>query len=210
MLQITEPGPYPFVNVSDKDQLVTGSWVVSLGHSGGYELGRTPPVRTGRILKVDGDQLFTDAVLIGGDSGGPLFDLEGRLIGIHSSIGDTIAENRHVTMKGFRSGWDRLLAGQTWGQLPELNEPQKHRRRGIIGVRVDLDADNCRIRTVNEGSPAEEAGIVPGDIVLEFNSISIRDGKHLIDVIKQHQSGDVCDMLIERKGTRIQLEIQLQ
>ena len=210
LMQIIDPGPWPCVKPNLNQRVDDGNWVVSIGHSGGYELGRTPPVRTGRVLKQDRDQLFTDAVLIGGDSGGPLFDLEGQLVGIHSSIGDTIAENRDVTMTAIGSCWDRLKVGESWGRLPNLDDPREELRRGIIGVRVDLEAEQCRIRLVNAGSPADEAGVEIGDIVLTFNSVKIRDGRHLIAVIKKHYAGDVCTMTVRRGATTLKLELQLQ
>ncbi|HMP80095.1 MAG TPA: serine protease, partial [Pirellulaceae bacterium] len=80
MIQIIDPGPWPHVPVATStEHLQSGDWLVSLGHSGGYEVGRNPPVRSGRLLERRGHQLVTDAVLIGGDSGGPLFDLNGQL-----------------------------------------------------------------------------------------------------------------------------------
>ena len=208
MLQIISPGPFPFVEIEDSLPS-KGDWVISLGHSGGYELGRSPPVRTGRLLEVEAHEMVSDAVLIGGDSGGPLFNLSGKLIGIHSSIGDTIAHNQHVTIPAFRSSWKRMKSGESWGTLPSLDKTPKA-KRGIIGVRVDLEASNCRIKFVNQNSPAEEAGIEVGDIVLKFNQTEIRDGRHLIQVIKKKNAGDVCTMLLRRGESEFEVSIQLK
>ena len=210
MIQILEPGPWPFVDVNQGDKHTPGAWVVSLGHSGGWELGRKPPVRTGRILSQKGDRIVTDAVLIGGDSGGPLFNLNGELIGIHSSIGDSVAENRHVMTAAFVRDWARLKNGESWGKLPKLNELDSQTKRGQIGVRVDKTASNCRIKSVVPGSPAADIGILAGDVILEFDRVLIQDGQHLIEVIKRKRSGDVCPVTIERNGTRIRLEIMLR
>lgn len=212
MLQVINPEAVelPFVEIERDRPLTTGQWVVSLGHSGGYEIGRTPPVRTGRVLRLSREQVITDAVLIGGDSGGPLFNLAGKLIGIHSSIGDSVAENRHVTIPAFDRNWDRMKAGETWGKLPQLDEPTPAKRRGVIGVRVDLKAANCKIRIVNPGSPAAEAGILPGDIVATFENIQIIDGRHLIEVIKRYNAGDVCTLTIIRNSKKIEFEVQLK
>lgn len=212
MLQIIGPKPegLPYASIESKSRLETGQWVVSLGHSGGFEIGRTPPVRTGRVLRTSKDQVITDAVLIGGDSGGPLFNLDGKLIGIHSSIGDTVAENRHVTMPAFARGWDRMKAGETWGALPQLEAPIPTKRRGVIGVRVDLNAKDCRVRVVNPGSTAAEAGILPGDVVVEFENTQIIDGRHLIQVIKQFSAGDICALTIFRDSKKLEFEVQLR
>jgi serine protease Do len=100
--------------------------------------------------------IVTDAVLIGGDSGGPLFDTEGKLIGIHSSIGEVIAENRHVSIDLYRRDWDRLSRGERWGQLPDLpgdidkhlppdgqKSESKQTQRAKLGVKVDQSGDEC-------------------------------------------------------------------
>ena len=212
MLQIISDSstPWPYVNVERKKRLRTGEWLVSLGHSGGFEIGRTPPVRTGRVLKLNKELIISDAVLIGGDSGGPLFNLKGNLVGIHSSIGDSVAENRHVSMPAFLKDWDRLKSGSQWGELPKLANPIPTKRRGVIGVRVDLEAPNCKIRIVNSGSSAEEAGMLVGDVVLQFENTRISDGRHLIDVIKRYNAGDVCKMQVLRNAKVIRLEVQLK
>lgn len=210
MLQIMEKGPWPFVEVAENRTYRRGEWVVSLGHSGGWELGRKPPVRTGRILGRDNHQIVTDAVLIGGDSGGPLFDLDAKLIAIHSSIGDSVAENRHVTIDTFHRDWDRLERGESWGALPELNEPGSRKRPGKIGVTVDREAPNCRIKAVKPGSPADEAGIRENDVVTRFDGIAVRDGSHLIEIIKQKSRDEVYSMSILRNGNTFRFEIQLR
>ena len=212
MLQIIDGGSttWPHVNIEKTKLLRLSEWVVSIGHSGGFEIGRTPPVRTGRVLKIDQAKIITDAVLIGGDSGGPLFNLNGDLVGIHSSIGDTIAENTHVSMPAFLKDWNQMKAGKRWGELQELDRPTPKNRRGVIGVRVDLTAPNCKIRIVNSGSPAEDAGILVGDVVLQFDNVQINDGRHLIDVIKRYNSGDICRMVVIRNSETIDFEIQLK
>ncbi len=132
MLMIAEPGPWPYVELGDCDGLKLADWCVCLGHPGGYDLGRVPPVRVGKIIAIKPNQLITDCALIGGDSGGPLFDLDGRLIGIHSSISyDSIAINRHVKINAFRQSWDRMRSGATWGTLPELTNDDDEALRAV-------------------------------------------------------------------------------
>lgn len=216
MIQLVSPGPWPYVEIADLkpnrrnlDPLI-GQWVVCLGHSGGFELGRLPPVRSGRILFRKSHQVVTDAVLIGGDSGGPLFDLEGKLIAIHSSIGDSIAENRHVTVDVFRQDWDRLVKGESWGKLPDLNDPTEKRRPGKLGVVIDRTTSQAVIKSIKEGSPAEDVGLRSGDVVISFNRIPIRNGDHLIEVVKRFYAGDVYPIVIIRGDKKINFEIQLR
>ena len=153
MVRILEEGPWDHAEMGTLATLRKGDWCVCLGHSGGYELGRRPPVRAGRIIDFEPDQLVTDCVLIGGDSGGPLFDLEGRVVGIHSSIGGSIAENRHVSIATFRKHWDRMISGEKWGQLPELagkeDEQQKPPgKRSSMGIRVDRSSGTAKLLLV--------------------------------------------------------------
>lgn len=216
MLKLESPGPWPYVEIANvqpnrrgSDPMI-GQWVVCLGHSGGFELGRLPPVRSGRVLFRKSHHVVTDAVLIGGDSGGPLFDLEGKLIAIHSSIGDSIAENRHVTIDIFRRDWDRLKRGESWGSLPDLNDPSEKRRPGKLGVIVDRTTPQAVIKSINDGSPAEDVGLRAGDIVISFNRIPIRNGDHLIEVVKRFHAGDVYPIVIARGDKQIRFEIQLR
>lgn len=209
MVQIIDPGKYPFVKIAAR-QPQKGDWVITLGHSGGYEIGRKPPVRTGRVLGYRNHQMITDAVLIGGDSGGPLFNLDGEVIGIHSSIGDSIAENRHVTIDTFRKHWTRMQVGDVWGELPELSAKNKKKRaRAKLGIVVDRNADNARIKEIHPGGPASRAGILPGDIVTRFDGKPISDSKALIDLIKTKSPEVGYNVEIQRNGNYFTLYIVL-
>ena len=105
MAKIEGEGPFPFVEIDRENRSVLGDWVMALGHAGGFDQERGLVVRLGRIVKLAQYTIQTDGTLIGGDSGGPLFDLHGRLIGIHSRVGQEKAENRHVMIDEFLNNW---------------------------------------------------------------------------------------------------------
>jgi hypothetical protein len=115
LVQITTAGDYPPAEMGRSTGLRKGQWVVTIGHPGGFRPNRTPVVRVGRILHVDGNVIQTDCTLVGGDSGGPLFDLDGKVIGIHSRIMNKISENFHVPVDTYINTWDRLAKGEQWG-----------------------------------------------------------------------------------------------
>lgn len=119
LIKIEEDGPWPHVEMGHSEQLAEGAWVVALGHPLGYNRDRPPVVRLGRLLRNHGNVLRTDCPLVAGDSGGPLFNLEGNVVGIHSRIAGAATMNFHVPVDHFRNDWDRLVKGEVWkGPLP--------------------------------------------------------------------------------------------
>lgn len=211
MVRITEKGDWPTVEMGDSEKLAAGDWVVALGHSAGFDAGRTPPVRFGRVISDGpGNFMTTDCTLIGGDSGGPLFDLNGKLVGIHSSIGRSISNNNHAGIDGFRDDWDRLIAGETWGELsmnPFANPEMPvlgigmGRVRGIRGVVVE---------SVVPGSPAVAAGLRRGDVIVSFDGDKIGDGGELLQLLAKREPGDTVKVAYARDGDTRETEVKLQ
>jgi serine protease Do len=86
LLRLLEPGPHPHATLDPASTCRVGDWVLKLGHPMGYRRDRPPVVRLGRVLFQNKDIFVTDCLTTGGDSGGPFFDLQGRLVGIiHSN-----------------------------------------------------------------------------------------------------------------------------
>jgi serine protease Do len=117
LIQVTDEGKWPTAEIGKAADLKKGQWVVSIGHPGGYRANRSPVVRLGRVLTVNAGVIITDCALVGGDSGGPLFDLDGKVIGIHSRIGPSLAQNFHVPVDTYTATWDRLAKGESWGGM---------------------------------------------------------------------------------------------
>lgn len=201
MAQIIEPGEWPAVDLGSSESVKRGDWVVAIGHPGGYLLGRTAPIRIGKVLSRAETLVVTDSALIGGDSGGPLFNLNGELVGIHSSIGESVALNRHVAIDAFRKGknWERMLEGETWEKLGSLINPE--RRGALLGVSLDLNSSEAKIVKVHDGSAAEEAGIRVGDIIVEFDGQDVADSNDLQRKVGRLAPGEVVELKIIRNGT---------
>ena len=133
LVKIEEKGPWPYMERGTSKPLEAGDWVIAMGHSAGFDAARTPPVRFGRVVSDGpGNFLTTDCTLIGGDSGGPLYDLDGKVVGINSSIGQSLKNNNHAGVDGFKEDWDRLLAGEVWGEL-QMN-PFLNPERPFLGI----------------------------------------------------------------------------
>lgn len=121
LAKITDPGEWPFVEMASPDGIEQGEWVLAMGHPGGYDVSRGAPLRIGRLWEADAKAYFrSDCTVSGGDSGGPLFDLDGRVVGIHSSISQNLSENRHVPIGVFHQDMERLKKGDRWGKLSTL------------------------------------------------------------------------------------------
>ncbi len=160
-------GKWPHVEMGHSDDIQPGAWCMALGHPGGIQQGRTPPLRLGRVLNSGKDARFlvSDATVIFGDSGGPLFDLDGRVIGIHSNIGMNVNQNRHVPIDAFREQWNDLLAGKVFGKPADLNlgnkvDPGKIRRFRELFLQKLLAGD-AEVRDLLKDG---RFNLMPGDV----------------------------------------------
>ena len=184
LLKITdEPAEgWPHAAIGESNRIAEGQWCVAIGHPGGWQEKRGSVVRVGRVLAMLPGTIVTDCSLIGGDSGGPLFDLSGRLIGIHSRIGAEVTENMHVPVDEFTRNLERLVSGEKWGVLPGY-EP-------IIGITGDEKDGRAIVTKVNPGGPAERAGIQEGDVVVRFDGSAIKTFQELKEAVHGCLPGD--------------------
>jgi serine protease Do len=212
VIQITEPGPlpggkWPAAAIGSSAGLRAGQWCLAMGHPGGYRTGRTAPLRLGRVLDVRANALRTDCTLVGGDSGGPLFDLWGRVIGIHSRIGTTVSDNVHVPVDAFRNGWTRLAAGEQWGEPFWLGG--RRRTPAYLGIEHAASDTECRITQVYPGSPARRAGFQAGDVIERFDGSTIKKPGNLQAMLELRKPGDALDVIVRRGDQRVTLKVTL-
>jgi serine protease Do len=199
------PTDLPFAPVALGAPLEPGEWVVTTGQPGGLVEGRAPPVRLGRVLFRDDELLCTDCKLVGGDSGGPLFNMRGEVVGIHSSIGPMLTHNFHVPITAFTRDWKRLLASELWGGRYDRADA----RRAVLGVSGNREAPNCVITAVDEDMPAAKAGVKAGDVVTAIDGREIGTFKELSDIIAFKRPGDRISLRITRRGETLELRVQL-
>jgi serine protease Do len=195
MLKITESGKWPHAELGKSADLKKGQWVVTVGHPGGWKPDRSPPVRLGRVLDVNDKLIRTDCTIVGGDSGGPLFDMTGKVIGIHSRIGGPLTANIHVPVDTYRDTWDRLVKGEVWPVIPYL------------GFRADRDADNCKVAAVVKGSPAEKGGLKVDDVITQFDGKTINTFDDLGEQLKKKKPGEEVTLEVKRGKEVVTLKI---
>jgi serine protease Do len=205
LAKITAPGTYPFCAVGDSDKLEATTIVVGLGHPGGYDVRRTPPVRIGRIsLKDMGGFLVSDCTLISGDSGGPLFDLDGKVVGIHSSISESLSFNRDAPVNAAKADWDKLIEGKRWGKLPgpQPGPPgQRDTGKPVLGAVFDPRSKHGAVlKEVQPKSPLESAGLTTGDIILSLGGEDMKTGADVTRKVASSTPGDKLDIVYRRYG----------
>lgn len=196
MIKLEGDGPYPYVEMGDANKLQPGDWVVALGHPGGFRPGRTPVVRVGRVLRTGPQMLLTDCTLVGGDSGGPLFDLQGRVVGIHSRIGRTLAENVHVPVNTFRETWEALADGVVVGLA-------------YLGIRGDEEAEQAKILEVAPDSPAAKAGLQANDVIISFDGRKVTNYRNFLDMLRLKRPGQEVRLEVLRDGKKVELKVKL-
>ncbi len=161
MARIIDEGTYDFVPLGDYAELKLGHWCYALGHSGGWDEKRGPVVRIGRIIRLKDGTMQSDCKLIGGDSGGPIFDMHGRLIGINSRVGGNIEESLHCPTDVFIHDDNALRRGLVVGQEKDA----------FLGATtVENEGKGVKITKLLKDGPAMRAGLKEGDtITAAFN-----------------------------------------
>jgi len=130
LLQINAPGPFPFRPYLKTKTYKVDDWAIAVGHPGGPIIGRQAPVRLGRITEAGtksgfADAITTTAIVISGDSGGPLYNLQGEVIGINSNISGSWRVNKHVPLPAIVEKWDALLNSESFGRSGDFQESQE-------------------------------------------------------------------------------------
>lgn len=208
MAKIIEPGTYPFVELDRDDTAKLGDWVFALGHSGGFDKERGVVARVGRLVQVKDSTVQSDCSLIGGDSGGPLFDLSGHLIGIHSRVGNRTQENMHVPVREFIKNWDRMLKEEFVGDGPFAKRPEKG--KGFLGLGTrDRAAGGLDVEKVGRESPAEKAGMKAGDILLKMDGVELKSKEQFQELLKEKAPDDRVALELLRNGKPETLTLRL-
>jgi len=203
---------WPFAEMAKSSDLKKGQWLVSMGHPNGYKKGRPPVARLGQLkgygdkktVDISKNYLQTNCTLVGGDSGGPLFDLEGRLVGIHSQIGPSINWNLHVPVDAFKTDWDAFVKG-------EKVEPGKPMKAKIaVGIVFDDDdAEPAKVMDVEEGGPAAEAGLKKGDLITKVDGKKVASVKEFWDEINTFKPDDEVALTVKRGTKTMKVTITL-
>jgi len=196
--------PWPFVKLSrEVIQAQPGEWCFALGHPGGFDKSRGPVLRVGKIIKQTANSLHTDCVLMGGDSGGPLFNFTGEVIGIHSQIWENRDQNVHVSMAPFLRSWEAMQKSQVikvWGVGAG----------GYLGVATVMSDDvELEVADVIDDSPAQKAGVRAGDVILSVNDDAMTDQQQFTATVRSKAAGDTLKIRLRSGGKERELAVKL-
>ncbi len=122
---------FSYAEIRDGDRMLPGAWCFALGHPGGNDEGRGVVLRVGQVVATSAPVVRTTCKLASGDSGGPLFDLDGRVAAVHSRITEDITENFHVRTPVFVGAWTDLAPG---AMVPVIAQPHDEADRSESGT----------------------------------------------------------------------------
>lgn len=198
------PKPWPYVKLSREIiKAQPGEWCFALGHPGGFDKDRGPLLRVGKIIKQTANSLHTDCVLMGGDSGGPLFNFSGEVIGIHSQIWEGRDQNVHVSMAPFLRSWDAM-------QKSQVIKVWSIGAGGYLGVATGMNDDlELEVMDVLESSPAKKAGVLAGDVILSVNGEVMTDQQQFSATVRARAAGDTLRIGLRTAGKDRELSVKL-
>jgi len=209
----------PQVNTGNSDNLKVGDWVVAIGSPFSFDFSVTAGIVSAKGRSIQNNNignyvpfLQTDVAINPGNSGGPLFDLDGKVVGINSQI-----YSRSGGYQGLAFAIPINVAVDVANQIIEKGEVS----RGYLGVRMsEVDSDladalgmkkpyGALINDVEEGESADNAGLMPGDVIIEFDNKEIKFSSDLPHVVGQIQPKTKAIGKVIRDGEEIKLKFIL-
>ena len=129
-------------------------------------------------------------------------------MGINSRVGDKAQENLHVPMSEFINNWDALVKGEFIGEGPFAAKPVKG--NGYLGLATDARPQGgLRVTKVGNKSPAQEAGVKEGDVLLKLNGTPLEKREQFQELLKEMSAGDELTLELERDGKKQTLTFKL-
>ena len=209
----------PTVNTGNSEKLKVGDWVIAIGSPFSFDFSVTAGIVSAKGRSIQNNNignyvpfLQTDVAINPGNSGGPLFNLDGEVVGINSQI-----YSRSGGYQGLAFAIPINVAVDVADQIISSGEVS----RGYLGVRMsEVDSDladalgmkkpyGALINDVEEGESADNAGLVPGDVIIEFDSQEIKFSTDLPHVVGQIKPNTEADAKVIRDGEEITLNFVL-
>ena len=208
LLQITSDfDDLPYAQMGESKSLVQNQPCLSISYPGGQKARLAPVVRFGRLARDGGGtrMLQSTALMEPGDSGGPLFDLDGRVIGIHSRITDDMEQNFEVQIDTFKKFWN------------ELNREKRFTQSGpsvpALGFRGSEDAETgVTVGRFEADSLAEKHGVKTNDVIESVHGMETTSLQALREAMVAARDEDVQEIVVQilRGEEKIELKIPFE
>jgi serine protease Do len=216
LIKVEASAPLAYVSWGDSDAVRIGDWVVAIGNPFGLGGTVTAGIVSARQRDINAgpydDFIQTDAAINRGNSGGPMFDMDGGVIGVNTAIFSPSGGSIGI---GFA-----IPSNQARVVIDQLRE-FGYTRRGWIGVRIQsvdeelaegrgLDAPvGALVANVSPGGPAEVAGIVAGDVILTFDGKSVHDMRALPKLVAETPIGKTVEVVVWRDRAEQTLNLEV-
>ncbi|RMD62179.1 MAG: DegQ family serine endoprotease [Alphaproteobacteria bacterium] len=216
LLKVDTDKPLPAAKWGDSEKTRIGDWVIAIGNPFGLGGTVTAGIVSARQRDINAgpydDFIQTDAAINRGNSGGPMFNVDGEVIGVNTAIFSPSGGSIGI---GFAI--PSALARNVIAQLRKYGEV----RRGWLGVRIQTVTEELAeglrlgkphgalVASVTEGGPAEAAGIQQGDVILEFDGREVTDMRKLPRMVAETAIGREVDVVVWRKGKKKTLKVTL-
>jgi serine protease Do len=214
LLKVEADEPLPFVPWGESDEMRVGDWVMAMGNPLGQGFSVSAGIVSARGRALSGsfdDYIQTDAAINRGNSGGPLFNLDGEVIGVNTAI---LSPNGGSIGIGF--AMSSRVATNVIDQLQRFGET----RRGWLGVRIQDVSDDVAeaigleevrgalVTDVPEG-PSADAGMRSGDVILSFDGMEVNDTRELVQRVANTDIGKEVPVVVFRDGETQTLTVVL-
>ena len=205
LLKVESDAPLPFVNFGDSNVMRVGDWVMAMGNPLGQGFSVSAGIVSARNRELSGtydDFIQTDAAINRGNSGGPLFNMDGQVIGVNTAI---LSPNGGSIGIGFSMASN--VVSKVVQQLKDFGET----RRGWLGVRIQdvtpdvaeamglKDPKGALVTDVPDG-PAKDGGVLSGDVIVGFEGTAISDTRDLVRRVADADVGKAVRLEVLREG----------
>ncbi|MGO1118571.1 DegQ family serine endoprotease [Rhodovibrionaceae bacterium A322] len=216
LLKISSDEALPFVDLGNSDNLLVGDWVVAIGNPFGLGGTLTSGIVSARGRDINfgpyDNYIQTDAAINRGNSGGPMFNLQGDVVGVNTAIfspsggsvgiGFAIPANMVKTIVADLKDDGQVDRGWLGVQIQPVNDDIAEAlglEKAMGALVVDVTAD----------SPAESAGLKQGDVIVEFEGTAVDKMRSLPRLVAQTDPGKSADMMVWRNGEEISLPVEI-
>lgn len=216
LLQVETKTDLPFVEFGDSDKARVGDWVLAIGNPFGLGGTVTAGIVSARGRDINAgpydDFIQTDASINRGNSGGPMFDMDGKVIGVNSMI---------FSPSGGSVGIGFAIPARTVQQVIKDIQQYGHARRGWLGVTIQHVTEDIAeslgmdkpmgalVQGVQSGSPAAEAGIEAGDVIVSFDGKAVDEMRRLPRIVAETEIGKSVNLELIRNGKRLAKKVKV-